>query len=109
MKKFAIVDHQGTVHHTYMAEEPMEFGGAWGSMEHMEVPQDLWDQPRDNLIPGDVQRQTHVLKVQAPQMKQAYDENREPLRDPEGNLVQVPVFNEVPQFETVRGLKKRRP
>lgn len=108
MKKFAIVDHQGTVHHSYMAEEKEVFGGPWGSMEQMEIPEALWDQSNSNLIPGDVQVSNGVLKVQAPQMKQAFDENKDPLLDGEGNPIMVPVFNEVPQFKTVRGIKKKK-
>lgn len=108
MKKFAIVDHQGTVHYSYQAEEKQDFGGPWGAMEQMEVPQELWDEPNSNLIPGNVQVQTGMLKVQAPQMKQAFDENKQPLLDGEGNPILIPVFTEEPQFKTVRGLKKKK-
>jgi hypothetical protein len=113
MKKFAIVDKRmGCVYYVYDSDsgETLQFGGLWGDLtqvEHMELPENLWDKTPEELILGDVQVQTVVLKVQAPEMKQAYDENKQPLMDADNNPVMIPVFNQVPQYKTIKGVKAR--
>jgi hypothetical protein len=119
--KIAIVDkNTGATLHIYESNEPniSKFGGPWGNpgqVEHIPVPNDLADELAYDLVPEMVQVQVGTVRQPClcdqgqPIKKQAFDSEGNPIMDASGNQVELQTYIEVPVFETVKSLRKRRP